>query len=103
MSEKIESKMISRRSVISLLGLTAALGFVVPGEVLTASDAEAQTTPTPTPTPAPAGTPAPPGGATGHERRKERRAARHERRKERRAARHERREKRRGGGETKPQ
>ena len=42
MSEKVKSQMISRREAFSLLGLAAALGFALPAEVLTASDAEAQ-------------------------------------------------------------
>ena len=77
--EKVKSKMISRRSAFSLLGLTAALGFAMP-TVLTVSDAEAQT--------------------AGMERRHERRTGRHERREERRTGRHERREERRGGGKA---
>jgi hypothetical protein len=93
MAEKIKVEMTSRREVFSVLGLTAALCFVV----LTASDAEAQT---PTPTPAPTTTPAPTGGTLGMQRRHARRVGRHERREARRTARHERREKRRGGGEV---
>ena len=77
MTEKIKSELISRRTAVSLLGITAALGFAVPATVLTVSDAEAQT--------------------SGMERRGERRAGRHERRHERRAGRHERREERRTG------
>jgi hypothetical protein len=38
----MSEKMISRRDAFSLLGLAAALGFALPAEVLTASDAEAQ-------------------------------------------------------------
>lgn len=71
MSEKIEMELISRRSAFSLLGLAAALGFVVPTTVLTVSDAEAET----------AGM--------------QRRTGRHERREERRTGRTERREQRR--------
>ena len=78
MTEKIKSELISRRAAISLLGVTAALGFAVPASVLTVSDAEAQT--------------------SGMERRGERRAGRHERRETRRTGRHERRDTRRGGG-----
>ena len=43
MSEKIEMELISRRRAFSLLGLAAALGFVVPTAVLTVPDAEAET------------------------------------------------------------
>lgn len=100
MSEKIKSEMISRRRAFSLLGL-AALGFALPAEVLTASDAEAQQT----------GAPAPSSPETGTERRQERRThrterrqerriERTERRKKRRTGRHERRKKRRGAGES---
>ena len=64
MTEETKSELISRRRVFSVLGLTAALGFVVPATVLTVSDAEAQT--------------------SGMERRQERRTGRHERREERR-------------------
>src|SRR6516165_10084336 len=103
MSEK--NDIISRRRVCSLLGLAAALGFALPAEVLTPSDAEAQA-----PTPAPA----PSGGTSGTERRQERRTGRTERRQKRRTSRTERRTKRRstrterrtkrrGGGETKQQ
>jgi hypothetical protein len=89
MSEKVKSQMISRRA-FSFLGLAAALGFALPAEVLTASDAEAQAQ---TPTPAPA----PSGATTGTERRQERRTGRTERRTERRTGRTERRTKRRTG------
>jgi hypothetical protein len=86
MSEKIKSEMISRRKAFSLLGL-AALGFALPAEVLTASDAEAQAA---APT---AGQPAAAteGGTKGSKRRKKRRSSRKERRK-----------KRHGGGEATP-
>jgi hypothetical protein len=97
MSEKVKSQMISRREAFSLLGLAAALGFALPAEVLTASDAEAQAQTT-----APATAPAPTGGTVGMQRRHARRTGRHERRETRRTGRHERREKRRGGGETTP-
>ena len=82
MSEKIESEVISRRRLFSLLGLAAALGVAVPPSVLMMSDAEAQTV----------------GMERRHERREERRARRYERRErrhERREYRHERREERR--------
>jgi hypothetical protein len=95
MSEKVKSQMISRREAFSVLGLAATLGFALPAEVLTASDAEAQTQTT-----APTTTPAPSGGTSGMQRRHARRTGRHERRHERRTGRHERREKRRGGGEA---
>jgi hypothetical protein len=76
MSEKIEMELISRRRAFSLLGLAAALGFVVPTTVLTVSSAEAET--------------------AGMQRREQRRTGRHERREERRTGRTERREQRRG-------
>jgi hypothetical protein len=90
----MSQKMISRRGAFSLLGLAAALGFVVPTTVLTTSDAEAQVQPTaPTPT-----APAPSAPATsGMEQRQERRTDRTERRTERRTGRTERREARRTG------
>jgi hypothetical protein len=68
---KKEWEMISRRKMVSLLGLAAALGFAVPS-----TDAEAQTTGT-TGTTSTTGTP-------GMQRRHERRAGRVERRYERR-------------------
>jgi hypothetical protein len=92
----MSEKMISRRQAFSLLGLAAALGFALPAEMLTASDAEAQAT---APAPAPTA-PAPTGGTHGMQRRQGRRTGRHERREERRTGRHERREKRHGGGEA---
>ncbi len=69
-----EWEMISRRKMVSLLGLAAALGFAVPS-----TDAEAQTTSTTgtTGTTSTTGTP-------GMQRRHERRAGRVERRYERR-------------------
>ena len=82
----MSEKMISRRDAFSLLGLVAALGFALPAEVLTASDAEAQAQTT---APAPATAPAPSGGTRGMQRRQARRTGRHERR-----------ETRRGGGEA---
>ena len=93
----MSEKMISRRGAFSLLGLTAALGFVVPTTVLMTSDAEAQAQPTAPATSAPAtSAPVTPAPATsGMERRQGRRAGRHERREARRAGRHERREARR--------
>jgi hypothetical protein len=42
MSEKIKSKMISRRQAFSYLGSAAALGLIVPATVMTATDAEAR-------------------------------------------------------------
>jgi hypothetical protein len=80
MSAIIKSEMISRRKVLSLMGLAAAFGLAAAPTVLAVSDAEAQT--------------------VGMERRQERRAGRHERREARRAGRHERREVRRTGTTT---
>jgi len=90
----MSEKMISRRGAFSLLGLTAALGFVVPTTVLMTSDAEAQAQPI-APAPSAPATSAP--ATSGMERRQERRAGRHERREARRTGRHERREARRTG------
>jgi hypothetical protein len=90
MSEKIQLELLSRRSVLSLLGI-AALSVTVP-TVLSISEAEAQQ-----PTP-PATTTAPP--LTGTERRQERRIERTERRQERRTRRMERRLTRREGRRT---
>jgi hypothetical protein len=87
----MSEKTISRRDAFSLLGLAVALGFALPAEVLTASDAEAQAQTT---------APAPSGGTVGMQRRHARRTGRHERRHARRTGRHERRETRRGGGEA---
>ncbi|MGB5180601.1 MAG: hypothetical protein WBO12_00185, partial [Xanthobacteraceae bacterium] len=56
---KVKSQMISRREAFFLLGLAAALGFALPAEVLTASDAEAQAQTT---------APAPTGGTVGMQR-----------------------------------
>jgi hypothetical protein len=81
MSELAKSEAISRRNVLSLLGLVGALTCVA-ASVLTASEADAQT--------------------AGMVRRQERRAERHERREKRRAGRHERREKRRTGQPAPP-
>ena len=92
MSEIIKPEVISRRRALSLLGLAAAFGLVVPPTVLTVSDAEAQYT---APAAAPAAAP-----QTGTQRRHERRAGRHERRHERRAGRHERREERHTTGKS---
>ena len=77
----MSEKTISRRGAFSLLGLVAALGFALPLEVLTESDAEAQPA-------APSAAP-PEGGTKGTKRRKKRRTSRKERRK-----------KRHGGGEA---
>jgi hypothetical protein len=81
MSELAKSETISRRKVLSLLGLGGALTCVA-ASALTASEADAQT--------------------AGMVRRQERRAERHERREKRRAGRHERREKRRTGQPAPP-
>ena len=75
MNDIIKSDVISRRKVLSFMGLTAA--FAAVPTVLAVSDAEAQT--------------------VGMERRHERRAGRHQRREDRRAGRTERREERRTG------
>jgi len=42
MIEKIESEVISRRRVFSLLGLVIASGLAVPATLMTATDAEAR-------------------------------------------------------------
>ncbi len=42
MTEKIESEVISRRRVFSLLGLVIASGLAVPATLMTATDAEAR-------------------------------------------------------------
>lgn len=65
MSDQQETKMLSRRRVVSLLGLAAVAGFAA----LTTSDADAQTTGT-------AATPAT-SGTHGMGRRQSRRASRH--------------------------
>ncbi len=65
MSDQEKAKMISRRRMVSLLGLAAAAGF----GALTGSDAEAQTAETPAT-----------GGTHGMQRRQSRRTGRHERR-----------------------
>ncbi len=62
MSDQEQTEMVSRRRVVSLLGLAVAAGF----GALTASDAEAET----------AGT----AGTHGMQRRQSRRTGRHERR-----------------------
>jgi len=72
MTSEVASRMVSRRRVVSLLGLAAALGFAVP-----LTDAEAQTTGTTTGTTGTTGT-------NGMQRRQERRGGRVERRYERR-------------------
>ena len=87
MSEKITSELISRRSVLFIMGL-AALSPAGPASVLLVSDAEAQQTPPPA---AATGTAA----QTGTERRQERRTSRVKRRVERRKARKKGRRKRR--------
>ena len=77
MSAITKSEMVSRRKVVSLVGLAAAFGFAAVPTVLAVSDAEAQT--------------------LGMERRQERREGRHQRREDRRTGRTERREERRTG------
>jgi hypothetical protein len=64
MSAITKSEMVSRRKVVSLVGLAAAFGFAAVPTVLAVSDAEAQT--------------------LGMERRQERREGRHQRREDRR-------------------
>jgi len=88
MSEEV--KTLTRRGVLSFLGI-AALSLAVPS-VLSVSDAEAQQ-----PTPSDTTTAAP---QTGTERRQERRTERTERRQERRTRRMERRLTRREGRRT---
>jgi hypothetical protein len=83
MSEEIA---FSRRKVLSVLGLAAALGLVGP-TVLAVSDAEAQTSEKKESEKE--------GGATGTERRHERREGREKRRHERREGREKRRHERR--------
>jgi hypothetical protein len=78
MTEKPEQELLSRRKAFSLLGTTAAFGFVLPVTLSAGSDAEAQT--------------------AGMERRQDRREGRHDRRDDRREGRQDRRETRRGGG-----
>ena len=68
MSEEINSEMVSRRRLFSLVGLAAASVVAVPASMLTVSEAEAQT--------------------AGMERRQERREGRRERREGRRDRRH---------------
>ena len=92
MSEK--SEMISRRKMLSLLGL-GALSLAVPGTLLTVSDAEAQQTAPQ----APASTPTAP--QTGTERRQARRTRRVSRRAARRKGRKDRRDLRRTGDDKK--
>jgi len=63
MREKMKSELISRRTVFSFLGLTAALGLAVPVTVMTATDAEARV-----------GKPASPASVAGVNRRNRRRS-----------------------------
>src|SRR5215510_219191 len=94
MSHQGEPEAISRRKMLSLLGLVAATTVAVPSTILTVSEAEAQATSPVTPPPAsPPGPPGPPT-APGTERRQERRASRRKRRAARRAARRKAREER---------
>ena len=78
MSDHITSETISRRKLLSVLGLGSALA--VPTTTLTVSEAEAQT--------------------TGMTRRQDRRTGRHERRDDRRTGRTERRDARRTGARS---
>jgi hypothetical protein len=93
MGERSESKLVSRRSALSLFGYAAVFGLVASPAILMVSDAGAQTSTPPT-TPAAPSTEAP---KSGTERRQERRAGRAERRQERRTGRAERRQERRTG------
>ena len=95
MSAIIKSETISRRKVLSLMGLAAAFGLAAAPTVLTVSDAEAQTAAAPT-TAAPTAT----APTAGMGRRQARRMARTERRQMRRTARTERRQVRRTGTTT---
>jgi len=92
----MSQKMISRRGALSLLGLTAALGFAVPTTALTTSNAQAQAQPTaPTPQAQPSGPTSTAPAMSGMERRQQRPArqsAREMRREARRTARSMRRE-----------
>jgi hypothetical protein len=87
MGELSETKRVSRRSALALLGYAVGLGLTASPAILMASDAEAET---PT-TPAAPSTEAP---KSGTERRQERRTGRTERRQARRT---ERRQARRAG------
>jgi hypothetical protein len=77
-----KNEMISRRGAFSLLGVVAALGFALPAEMLTASDAEAQAPGVSTPPPSGSAA-APSGGTAGSKRHKKRRTHRKEHRKKR--------------------
>jgi hypothetical protein len=85
MDELSKPKWHCRRSVLALLGYTAALGIVASPAVVMVSHAEAQTSTPPAET------------QSGTERRQERRTGRTERRQERRTGRTERRDERRTG------
>jgi hypothetical protein len=63
MTEKIESEVISRRRVFSLLGLAVVSSLAVPAALLTATDAEARV-----------GNPLSPVSVAGANRRAERRS-----------------------------
>jgi hypothetical protein len=93
MGERSESKLVGRRSALSLFGYAAVFGLVASPAILMVSDAGAQTSTPPT-TPAAPSTETP---KSGTERRQERRAGRAERRQERRTGRAERRQERRTG------
>jgi hypothetical protein len=85
-NKRIKPEMISRRKALSLLGVGAALGFVLPS-ALEPLEAQAQEA---------TGTPAAPAEATGT-RGMQRRQGRRTHRSERRTGRHERRHTRRTG------
>jgi hypothetical protein len=84
MNERIQTEMVSRRKALSLLGVGAALGFML-SAALESSEAVAQEA---TGTPA---APAEASGTHGMQRRQGRRTHRHERRHGRHERRHERR------------
>ena len=97
----MSEKMLSRRGAFTLLGL-AALGFAVPTNVLTTSEAEAQPAAPAPAAPAPAAS-APSSMTRGETRRAGRRAARQTRRQARRTARETRRQGRRTARQTRRQ
>ena len=83
MDQGSKAKQVCRRSVLAILGYTAAFGVVASSAVLTASEAEAQAATTPTtPTTPPADT-----AKSGTERRQDRRSGRAQRPHERRRGR----------------
>ena len=100
MREKSEG--ISRRKVLSFLGVSAAVGFALPAEILLAPEADAQApanSQSPSGPQTPANDQSPSGPQSGTARRQERRTRRTERRQERRTRRTKRRQERRTGRE----